>query len=75
MPEYNFPVFATQGGGLARQVGDSDTFIFVEASDCPGLGVGDFVPKEWDLIPANRAASEDEAAKENYGGGEYYNLI
>lgn len=56
MAEYPFPVFHTQGGGLARQ--DGDRYIFVEAPE-PGvrLGIGDEVPEEWGLAPANNAAS------------------
>jgi hypothetical protein len=55
--EYPFPVFGTQGGGLARQIGRTgQTFIFVEAPDCPGLDVGDTVPQEWGLAPANQPA-------------------
>lgn len=57
---YNFPVFGTQGGGLVRELKTQKgyKYIFVEAPDCPGLGVGDFMPEEWDIIPANRQARE-----------------
>jgi hypothetical protein len=55
---YDFPVYATQGGGLARRSGD--TYIFEESPPPEmGLGVGDVVPREWDLIPANSAAEEE----------------
>lgn len=53
---YNFPVFGTQGGGLAREV--KGQYFFVTKPDCPGLDVGDEVPAEWDLIPANDLARE-----------------
>jgi hypothetical protein len=52
---YNFPVYGTQGGGLAREV--NGTYIFITDPDCPGLAVGDEVPKEWDIQPANDLAS------------------
>ena len=58
--EYNFPVFGTQGGGLVREIktGNGYTYIFVEKPDCPGLDVGDTMPEQWDIIPANRQARE-----------------
>lgn len=56
---YQYPVWGTQGGGLVRDV--NGTFIFVEKPDCPGLDVGDEMPKEWDTIPANsKARMQDE---------------
>lgn len=55
--DYRFPVYATQGGGLARFVGD--TPIFVTKPDCPGLDVGDEVPEEWDFVPANKLARQE----------------
>ena len=54
--EYNFPVFTTQGGGLVRVV--RDTFIFVEKPNCPGLDVGNEMPEEWGIQPANKLARE-----------------
>lgn len=55
--EYNFPVYGTQGGGLARR--DGDKFIFLTKPNCPGLDVGDEVPKEWDLAAANSKARNE----------------
>ena len=56
--QYNFPVYGTQGGGLARDV--NGILVFVEKPDgCPELGVGDEVPCEWDIQPANRLAREE----------------
>ena len=52
--EYKYPVWGTQGGGLVREV--NGACIFVEKPDCAGLDVGDEMPKEWDLIPANHRA-------------------
>ena len=65
--EYDYLVWGTQGGGLARKVGLM--YIFVEAPDCPGLNVGDEVPREWDLAPANEMAREDDEEPEDDGGG------
>lgn len=59
--EYNFPVFGTQGGGLVREIkiNGGYKYIFVEAPpQGMGLGIGDFMPEEWDIIPANRQARE-----------------
>jgi hypothetical protein len=64
-PVYNFPVYATQGGGVARYVGD--TCIFVEAPpDCMGLSIGDPVPREWSTCAANEAA-RNEMSDEEFG--------
>jgi len=58
--DYNFPVYYTQGGGLVREVEVADEcyeYVFVEAPPSEfGLVVGDFMPKEWDIIPANEPA-------------------
>jgi hypothetical protein len=58
MKHYKFPVYGTQGGGLAREV--NGKYIFVEKPDCPGLDIGDEVPEQWDLIPANQSAKDSE---------------
>ena len=53
---YSFPVWNTQGGGLVREI--NGTYIFVEAPpNGMGLGIGDELPEEWGLIPANKLAS------------------
>lgn len=59
--QYNFPVYATQGGGLVRYIGN--TAIFVEAPNCQELGlkVGDTMPTEWGIIPANDLARRENA--------------
>ena len=54
---YNFPVWGTQDGGLVQEVAPN-VFVFVEKPNCPGLEVGDFMPKEWDYQPANTLAIE-----------------
>ena len=54
---YNYPVWATQGGGLAREVNGKQ--IFIEKPDCPGLDIGDDVPAEWDLVPVNEMARKE----------------
>lgn len=53
--DYDFPVWGTQGGGLVREV-SPNRYIFVEAPDCPGLGVGDYMPEMWGVEPANDLA-------------------
>lgn len=57
--KYPFPVYGTQGGGLAKRVGE--ILVFVEAPPpVMGLNVGDKVPDEWDYIPANQAARDQQ---------------
>mgnify|MGYP007077527449 CR=1 FL=1 len=54
---YDYPVWGTQGGGLVREVGS--VYIFVEKPDCPGLDVGDTMPEEWGITPANDVANAE----------------
>lgn len=58
--KYNYPVFATQGGGLVKEIGRSGIYEFIEAPDCPGFGVGDHMPAEWGIAPFNRQARMEE---------------
>ena len=60
--EYKYPVWGTQGGGLVRQV--RDRYIFVEKPNCPSLDIGDEMPGEWGLIPANKHAHDELHGKE-----------
>lgn len=70
---YNFPVFGTQGGGLVREIktGNGYMYIFVEKPDCPGLDVGDTMPEQWDLIPANQQA-RDAINDEQFGEDDLF---
>jgi hypothetical protein len=53
---YSYSVWATQGGGLVREVGEG-VYIFVEKPTCcSGLDVDDIMPEEWSIIPANDLA-------------------
>ncbi len=65
---YPFPVFGTQGGGLVREVSQNPfVYGFVEAPEgCPSLQVGDTMPSEWDIAPANQAA-RDLLYEEQFG--------
>lgn len=60
--EFRYPVYGTQGGGLVREV--SGKFIFVEKPDCPGLDVGDEMPEEWGIVPANHHARRETQRRE-----------
>lgn len=74
---YNFPVFGTQGGGLVREIKTDSgyKYIFVEAPpEGMGLGVGDFKPEEWDIIPANKLARE-VIEKDQFGNDEVDDLF
>ncbi|MDO8472050.1 MAG: hypothetical protein Q7S64_02820 [bacterium] len=65
MKTYRFPVWGTQGGGLVRRSGDQ--YVFVEAPrDVPSLDVGDLMPSEWGVIPANDLAAEELEEEEAY---------
>lgn len=65
-----FALWGTQGGGLARWDEDRQTYVWHELPDWYATSgitekVGDPIPRDWDLIPANEAAcnemfSEDE---------------
>jgi len=51
--QYPFPVFSTQGGGLAKSDEDGG-YVFVEAPPpALGLEVGDHVPHQWGVAPRN----------------------
>lgn len=73
--EYNFPVWGTQGGGLVREISQNPyRYVFVEAPpEGMGLGVGDFKPDEWDIIPANRQARDQ--IMDEYGIGPTFDEI
>ena len=62
--QYKYQVWGTQGGGLVREI--NGIYIFVKKPDCPGLDIGDEMPREWDTAPANNHAraqmEEDEFA-------------
>ncbi len=60
--EYHYAVWGTQGGGLVREV--NGTYIFVTKPNCPGLDVGDVMPDEWGVIPANRHARAEMVSAE-----------
>ncbi len=60
--DYKYAVWATQGGGLIREVNGKN--IFIEKPDCPGLDVGDEIPEEWGTVPANYLAREQMEAEE-----------
>ncbi len=58
--KYPFPVYATQGGGLAREVA-IDKYVFVEAPpDCFGLRVGEEVPTDWDTVLATNLGTPEQ---------------
>jgi hypothetical protein len=52
----NYAVWATQGGGLVRETGG--IFIFIEPPEW-GFQVGDEMPEEWGIAPANDAAQAE----------------
>lgn len=54
---YPYAVFGTQGGGLVRQQGER--YVFVEEPTGSGLDVGDTIPEEWGIVPANEAARRE----------------
>lgn len=56
LDDYPFPLYATQGGGYARILGE--VAIFVEPPE--GMFAGQCVPERWSLVPANKKAREEE---------------
>ena len=69
LEDREYPVYATQGGGYAREI--NRAFIFIITPDCPGLDIGDEVPKEWDIQPINQLA-RDQLALEEYTPDELW---
>lgn len=65
--EYGFPVYGTQGGGLAQRSGND--YYFVEAPGHSGLNNGDKVPSEWGIVPANAAARQDDDDQRLFNAG------
>lgn len=69
---YPFPVYGIQGGGLVKEVAP-DLYQFVEAPEsCPGLEVGDFMPKEWGIASVNEAARQVEFNEESDWSDEFF---
>jgi hypothetical protein len=65
--EYLYPVYTTQYGGMVRWVGDTRTYIFVEKPNYPGeLDVGDTMPQEWSVTPANEEAWQARRDAEDF---------
>lgn len=61
LDEYPFPVYGTQGGGIARyREGSGYTHLeWVEVPrHFPDFKVGDLVPEEWGTTPANQLAQQ-----------------
>ena len=64
MSEYSFAVWGTQGGGLVRL--NFGRYVFVEVPEGFGFSIGQAVPAEWDLAPANERARQHECADEDH---------
>jgi len=57
--KYPYAVYSPEGGGLAVYK-DGNKRIFIEAPpEVMGLHVGDEVPSEWSMFPANRLAQAE----------------
>lgn len=59
---FDYPIWGTQGGGLVREV--RGVYIFVEKPNCPGFDVGDVMPSEWGIVPANNLAHHEDEQEE-----------
>ena len=55
--KYDFSVYGTQGGGLVKETAPGN-FVFVEEPTGSGLKVGDKMPAEWSIAPANQKARQ-----------------
>jgi len=53
---YKEPIFFCQGEALVREIVGGEVYQLLEAIPSCGLEVGDNIPKEWGLLPANKAA-------------------
>ncbi len=76
MSAFKFPVWGTQGGGLVRAV--SGKYIFVTEPNCPGLTVGDEMPEEWGLAPANDLARQEDGRQQRemeMGFNEFFDTL
>jgi hypothetical protein len=56
--EYDYSIWGTQGGGIVRYVDGKYVFI-KKPDDCMGFDVGDTMPEEWGIVPANSKAEEE----------------
>lgn len=63
--KYDFPVYGTQGGGLVRETAPGN-FVFIEEPTGSGLKIGDKMPAEWGIAPANSKARQ-QMDEEQYG--------
>lgn len=57
--EYNFPVYGTQGGGLAKYEGNTLVWVEPPTEDFPDMKVGDPIPEEWGTAAANQRAQNE----------------
>ncbi len=58
---FKYAVWYTQGGGLVRRVGGQHIFV-EKPHPSVGLDVGDDMPEEWGLAPANDIAMQEMEA-------------
>jgi hypothetical protein len=58
------PVWTTQGGGLACSSGDDFVWHEVPQEFAGSFHVGDPIPEEWGIHPANQAAMDIMSAEE-----------
>lgn len=55
---FDKPVFLCQGLALVEEVIPGKIYLFLEPVPSCGFDIGDTMPEEWSIIPANRAARE-----------------
>lgn len=56
--DYKFPVYGTQGGGIVREINNKYYFI-IAPEHVSGLTIGDEMPQEWSIVPANDLARKE----------------
>ena len=72
--DYDFAVWGTQGGGLAKWDNSRVSYVFVESPDWWPNQEGKEVPKEWGIMPANEKAfrvMHDEMYNEDRSFDDY----
>ena len=70
---FKTPVFFCQGEALCEEVVAGEVYRLLEAIPACGLEIGDNIPKEWDLIPANEAARL--VVMEDYDDDDFEDLL
>jgi len=56
--ENQYPIYAAQGGGKVRHLGEG-VYVFTEVPENFSYAVDDTMPKDWGVVPFNEAAKHE----------------